>query len=138
MRSVERQKVLSGAPWESTYGYSRARVVGPHIFVAGTGPVMVDGSPPPSTAGAQAARCFEIAERALRDVGSSLDDVVLTRFYLTDAADFDQVGFAHGALFRDIQPVCTGVVVAALRQPEWRVEIEVQAIRGAAGDGAYR
>jgi enamine deaminase RidA (YjgF/YER057c/UK114 family) len=119
--------VLSGAPWESSYGYSRARRVGDFIFVAGTGPVSRDGAPPPESAADQATLCFTIIEAALLELGASLNDVISTRFYLTDEADFDAVGLAHGAVFHDIKPVCAGVVVAGLRIPTWKVEIEAVA-----------
>jgi enamine deaminase RidA (YjgF/YER057c/UK114 family) len=123
--------ILSGAVWEESYGYARARVVGDQIFIAGTGPVTPAGTPVPEGAVAQIERCFEIAAAALEQAGSGLADVVQTRFYLTRAQDFDAVGHAHGRLFGSIKPVTTGVVVAALRDPTWLVEIEAHAVKGA-------
>jgi enamine deaminase RidA (YjgF/YER057c/UK114 family) len=134
MSDERRLTVSSGAPWEDSYGYSRARVVGDHVFVAGTAPVMPPGQPLPDDPAAQAARCLEIIGAALEEAGSSLRDVVRTCFYLTRAEDFEAVGRAHGEIFREIKPVCTGVVVAALREPDWLVEIEATAIIGAGGD----
>jgi enamine deaminase RidA (YjgF/YER057c/UK114 family) len=127
--------IKSGAPWEKTYGYSRARVVGDLVFVAGTAPVMPPGEELPADAAAQARRCLEIIGNALEEAGSSLRDVVRTRFYLVRSEDFEPVGRAHGEVFGEIQPVCTGVVVAGLREPDWLVEIEVDAVIGAREEG---
>jgi len=123
--------VESGAPWEATYGYSRARVVDDRIFVAGTAPVMPPGEPLPADPAAQARRCLEIIGAALQEAGSGLEDVVRTRFYLVRAKDFEPVGRAHGEVFGSIRPVTTGVVVAGLREPDWLVEIEADAVLGA-------
>ena len=117
----------SASPYESVYGYSRAVRVGDRIEVAGTAPVEPDGSSTPGDAGAQAARCLAIVADALAALGGSLADVVRTRMFITDPADADLVGRAHGAMFGDIRPAATMVVVAALLRPEWRVEIEAEA-----------
>ena len=97
------------------------------IWVAGTAPIWPDGSVA-GDAGDQARRCFEIIGAALAELGSSLADVVRVRVYLVDAADFDAVAAVHGELFRDVRPVNTTVVVAALLDPRWKVEIEVDAV----------
>jgi len=124
-----RQLVRSGSPFEITIGFSRAVRVGDRVLVSGTAPVMPDGSCPPD-AGAQAERCFQIIGAALVEAGASFADVVRTRMYLTDAADADAVGRAHGAVFGSTRPAATMVVVAALLDPRWRVEIEAEAIVG--------
>ena len=123
-----RQRASSGSPFEATIGFSRAVRDGDRILVSGTAPVEADGSSTPGGAGAQAARCLEIIVAAIEELGGSSADVVRTRMYLTDAADADAIGAAHGAVFGDIRPASTMVVVAALLRPEWRVEIEAEAI----------
>lgn len=117
----------SGSPFESVVGYSRAVRVGDRVVVAGTAPQWPDGHVDPD-AGVQARRCLEIIVSALEEAGSGFADVVRTRVYLVDAADFDAVGEAHGEAFHDVRPVNTTVVVAALLDPRWRVEIEVEAV----------
>ena len=122
-----RQHAHSASPYEETVGFSRAVRVGRVAHVAGTAPIFPDGSCP-DDAHAQARRCFEIVLNALRDVGASHEDVVRTRMYLTDPADADAVGAAHAAVFGDVRPAATMVVVAALLDPRWKVEIEAEAI----------
>ena len=114
---------------EATVGYSRAVRVGDQIFVSGTCAVWPDGEVDPD-AGVQARRALEIVASALSEVGSSLADVVRTRIYLVDVEDFESVAAAHGEVFGDVRPACTGVVVAALLDPRWKVEIEVDAVVG--------
>jgi len=122
-----RQLVSSGSPFEATVGYSRAVRVGDRVFVAGTAPIWPEGEVDPEPA-AQARRCFEIIGAALAAAGSSLADVVRTRVYLTDAADMAAVGPVHGELLGTVRPANTTVVVAALLDPRWKVEIEVEAV----------
>ena len=124
----ERQRVSSGSPFEATVGYCRAVAVDDRIFVAGTAPISPDGTVADSP-GAQARRVFEIVGAALAEVGSGLHDIVRTRVYLVDAADFAEVGAVHGELLGDVRPANTTVVVAALLDPRWKVEIEVEAVR---------
>ena len=95
--------------------------------VAGTTAFYPDGSVPPD-ASEQARRCLEIIETALVQAGASLADVVRTRIYLTNVADFPAVGEVHGAAFGDIKPACTAVAVTALVDPRLKVEIEAHAI----------
>jgi enamine deaminase RidA (YjgF/YER057c/UK114 family) len=123
----DRQRISSGSPWELTVGYSRAVRVGDRVFVAGTAPKFDDGEVDPDP-GVQARRCMEIIEEALGRVGSSVRDVVRTRVYLVDAADFGVIGAVHGEYFADVLPVNTTVVVASLLDPRWKVEIEVEAV----------
>jgi enamine deaminase RidA (YjgF/YER057c/UK114 family) len=124
---MHRQLISSGSPWELTVGYSRAVRVGERVFVAGTAPKFDDGECP-DDAGTQARRCFEIIEAALAEAGASAADVVRTRIYLIEAADFDAVGHEHGVLFGDVRPANTTVVVKELLDPRWRCEIEVEAV----------
>ena len=109
-------------------GYCRAVRVDDRIFVAGTAPTWPDGhiDPDPEV---QARRCLEIIGKALDEAGASFTDVVRTRVYLVHAADFDAVARAHGAVFSDIRPANTTLVVAELLNPAWRLEIEVDAVR---------
>jgi enamine deaminase RidA (YjgF/YER057c/UK114 family) len=123
---VERQLVSSGSPYEPVMGMSRAVRVGPHVYVAGTAPIMPDGGEPPADAYGQARRCLEIIENALREAGTSLEHVVQTRVYATSADDFDEIARAHGEAFASIRPANTSVVVRLL-DPRWLVEIEAEA-----------
>jgi enamine deaminase RidA (YjgF/YER057c/UK114 family) len=123
---MERRTVSSGSPYEPVVGYSRAVRVGDRVFVAGSAPIMADGS-------GQAARCLEIVADALRQAGASLEDVVRTRVYLTDAGAFDGFAKAHGEAFSEIRPANTTVVVAALLDPRWLLEIEAEAVVTDAG-----
>jgi enamine deaminase RidA (YjgF/YER057c/UK114 family) len=125
---VERGLISSPQPLESRYGYSRAVVRGRHVFVAGTAPVMPDGSDPPADAYLQARRCLEIIVAALAQAGAGVEHVVRTRMYLTRAEDADAVGRAHGEFFGGVRPATTGLVVAALLDPRWLVEIEADAL----------
>ena len=130
---MERRTVSSGSPYEPVVGYSRAVRVGDRVFVAGSAPIMADGSDPPADAYGQAARCLEIVADALRRAGASLEDVVRTRAYLTDAGVFDGFAKAHGEAFSEIRPANTTVVVAALLDPRWLLEVEAEAVVTDAG-----
>jgi enamine deaminase RidA (YjgF/YER057c/UK114 family) len=101
--------------------------VAERVVVAGTAPQWPDGTVDPDP-GVQARRCFEIIGTALEDAGASFADVVRSRVYLVDAADFAAVGRVHGEVFSDVRPANTTVVVAALLDPLWKVEIEVEAV----------
>lgn len=124
-----RRLVSSGSPYEPVIGFSRAVRVGDRVLVAGTAPVWPDGSCDPDP-GVQARRCLEIIATALAEAGASLTDVVRTRTYLTDPAVADAVGRAHGDAFGAVRPASTMVVVAALLDPRWLVEIEAEAVVG--------
>jgi enamine deaminase RidA (YjgF/YER057c/UK114 family) len=125
---VERQLISSGSPYEAALGYSRAVRVGDRVFVAGCAPVMPDDADPPADSYGQTKRCLERIDHALVEAGGSLADVVRTRVYLTPAADFDGFGRAHGEAFADVRPANTTVVVAALVDPRWLLEIEAEAV----------
>jgi enamine deaminase RidA (YjgF/YER057c/UK114 family) len=123
---VERRLISSGSAWEERYGYSRAVVAGPFVFVAGTAPIMPDDAEPPADPYEQARRCLEIIQSALAEAGAGPDDVVRSRVFVTDAGNISDVMRAHGEVFAQARPACTGVV-SALLDPRWLVEIEVEA-----------
>jgi enamine deaminase RidA (YjgF/YER057c/UK114 family) len=125
---MERRRVASGSPYEPVIGFSRAIVAGHHVSVSGTAPIMPDGAEPPADAYGQAKRCFEIIREALAQVGVGPENVVRTRTYLVDAADWEAAGRAHGEVFADVRPASTMVVVTGFLDPRWRVEIEADAI----------
>lgn len=124
-----RQNISGGSPFEPIIGFSRAVRVGNTVHVAGTGPVGADNE----DAAGQTRRIFEIVEKALTEAGASFKDVVRTRMYLTHVEDWEAVGRVHGEFFGDIRPAATMVVVAALLNPNWRVEIEFDAVLSNAG-----
>lgn len=129
---MERRRISSGSPFEPVMGYSRAVVVGDRVVVSGTAPQWPDGSVDPDVR-TQARRCVEIVEAALAEAGAVIADVVRTRVFLVDAADFEAVAEVHGEAFRDVRPANSTVVVAALLDPRWRLELEVEAVRGGTG-----
>jgi enamine deaminase RidA (YjgF/YER057c/UK114 family) len=124
---MTRRRVSSGSPFEGRIGFCRAIRDGDRVLVSGTAPIWPDGSCDPDP-GRQAKRCLEIISAALSELGASPADVVRTRMYLIDAADLDAVGQAHGAVFGTARPASTMVVVKALLDDRWRVEIEAEAI----------
>jgi enamine deaminase RidA (YjgF/YER057c/UK114 family) len=123
-------QVDSGSPYEKLYGFTRGLRRGRRVEIAGTAPIPEPGNDVATTAYEQMLRCGEIATKALEQLGSSADEVVRTRMFITDAADADEIGRAHGELFGVARPVATMVVVAGLLDPAWKVEIEVEAITG--------
>jgi enamine deaminase RidA (YjgF/YER057c/UK114 family) len=127
-----RQRIQSGSPYEASIGFSRAVRVGRRVLVSGTAPIWPDGSCDPDPE-VQARRCFAIVQAALEEAGASIEDVVRTRMYLASAADAAAVGRAHGALFAEVRPTATMVVVAGLLDPRWKVEIEAEAILAETG-----
>lgn len=76
----------------------------------------------------QTRRCFEIINDALNQLGAELSDVIRTRMYLTSAADADAVGQVHGGIFNEVRPAASMIVVAALLDPRWKIEIEAEAV----------
>ena len=108
-------------------GCSRAIRVGDRIVVSGTAPIWPDGSCDPDVE-VQARRCLEIILGALEQAGAGPQHVIRTRMYLVDAGDADVVSRVHGSVFGDIRPATTMVVVAALVDPRWRLEMEAEAV----------
>ena len=120
----QRQNISGTSPFEPRIGFSRAVRVGNTVHVSGTGPVGADQA----SVEEQTRQVFNIIGQALDGAGATLRNVVRTRMYLTHAADWEAVGKVHGELFGDIRPAATMVVVAALLNPSWRIEIEAEAI----------
>lgn len=123
-----RTRTTSGSPFEATFGFARAVREGNRILVAGTGPVEPDGSTTPGGAAEQAARCCTIIVAAIEALGGRAADVVRTRMLLTHAEDQDAVGAVHARFFSEAKPAATMAGVAWLCRPEWRVEIEAEAV----------
>jgi len=119
-----RTNITGGSPFEPIIGFSRAVRVGNTVHLAGTGPVGADSL----DVEAQTRRIFAIAEKALAEADASFNHVVRTRMYLTHVEDWEIVGRVHGEFFSEIRPAATMVVVAALLNPAWRIEIEMDAV----------
>lgn len=124
----QRLRATSGSPYEASFGFARAVREGNRIIVAGTGPVEPDGSTTPGGAAEQAARCCAIIVAAIEELGGTAQDVVRTRMLLTDPDDQDAVGAVHARFFDRARPASTMAGVAWLCRPEWRIEIEAEAV----------
>jgi enamine deaminase RidA (YjgF/YER057c/UK114 family) len=118
-----RTNIPGTSPYEPIIGFSRAVRVGNVVHLAGTGPVGADDA----DAATQARRIFAIAEETLAKAGAKFEHVVRTRMFLAHAEDWEAVGRVHGEFFGTIRPAAT-MVVAALLNPTWRVEIEMEAV----------
>ena len=126
---MERMVVASGNPMEAEVGYSRAVRVGDRVWVSGTCAVWPDGTVDPDVT-VQSRRAFEIIGAALRELGASFEDVVRTRMYVVDVDDFAALAAVHAEVLGTVRPATSGLVVKALLDPRWKVEIEVEAAVG--------
>ncbi len=129
MTKSNRINVSSGTQWESIVGYSRAVRIGNIIEVAGTTAVdeqgtVIGGSDPYE----QAKFIFTKIEKALKEAGATMQDVIRVRMFVIKVSDWEAIGKAHGEFFRDIRPASTLVEVSALIDPRLLVEIEVNAV----------
>ena len=119
----DRQNIAGTSPYEAVIGFSRAVRIGNVVHVSGTGPVGAEEL----SAAEQTRVVLGLIEAALKQAGATFEDVVRTRMFIAHAEDWEEIGRAHGEVFGAIRPAAT-MVVAALLNPKWRVEIEAEAV----------
>ena len=126
---MERKLISSGSPYEDIVGFSRAVRVGPYISIGGTAPMDANGKiVGVGDIGMQTKQCYEIIKMALEKAGSSLNDVVRTRTLLTNIEDWKEASKVRASYFKNIKPVDTIMQVSRFIDPNWLIEIEVDAI----------
>lgn len=126
---MNRQNISSGSPFEKSIGFSRAVRIGNILCVSGTAPIAEDGSPAfPGDLYNQTKRCLAIIEKAIKDAGGSLENVIRTRMFMTDISRWEEAAKAHGELFTDIRPAATMVEVKGLINPAWLIEMEADCV----------
>ena len=129
MSQTDFERVYSRAPWEQQVGYCRALRAGDLVFVTGTAPIDEDGRPfAPGDAYAQARRCLELIERALRPFGTDRTRIARTRMFVTDIERWAEFGRAHAEFFGEHRPTTTMVEVRRLIEPAMLIEIEADAV----------
>lgn len=119
---MTRKNIPGTSPYEPIIGFSRAVRLGNHVHVSGTGPVGADDASPAD----QTRAALNIIKAALEQAGATFEHVYRTRMFLARAEDWEEIGRAHGEVFGAILPAST-MVVAALLNPKWRIEIEADA-----------
>lgn len=125
---MTRTNVPSGSYLEPVIGFSRAARIGPMVCVAGTAPIAAEGGTyGVGDVAAQTRRCLEIALAALAEAGAAPEHVIRSRLILTDISDWESAARVHGETFGEIRPACTVMQVSAFVDPDWRVEIELDA-----------
>ena len=124
----DRLNISSSAIWEDQVGYSRAVKIGSIIEVSGTVSVKQGKIYAPKDAYGQTKRILRIIEKTLAKAGATMNDVIRTRMYVTDISKWQEIGRAHGEVFRDIKPATSMVEVKALIDQEFIVEIEASAV----------
>jgi enamine deaminase RidA (YjgF/YER057c/UK114 family) len=132
MTIMTRRLLTTGSPMEKSYGYSRAVVQEPWIFVAGTTGYDYAAMAMPEDVAEQARNAWDTIARILEEADASLSDIIRATYYVTDPAHAEPVLQVCGEVLREIRPAATLLIVAGLLRPEMKVEIEVTALRRSA------
>ncbi|MFJ9429779.1 RidA family protein [Streptomyces sp. NPDC101490] len=127
------RKVVTGAPWEEQFGYSRAVELPNGLVLVSGCTSVVDGQIADGGPYDQTVNSFKVAFAALEQLGLGPEHVVRTRMYLTHARDVDEAGRAHKELFDAVRPAASMIIVSGFVDPRLVVEVEIEAHREAAG-----